>query len=203
MTPQEINGLSSLFGAFSLGGIVFSLILFLFIKFFIPSYFSQKAKNLATREDIAKITEEVERVKSQYAVLIEELRSQQQLRMAAIDRRLQAHQEAFTLWHKLVKNNDDNEFLKTIMECQDWWSSNCLYLEPEVRQEFLRSYHSANLHRILVRQQNSDSATIQKEWSDFMKFPDILFKAIALPSLTITEIQNLEISDTNPKSTSA
>ena len=51
---------------------LFSLVVAaLFAKFYFPSYMKEKAKNLATKEDVAKITEEVEKVKVEYAKSLE------------------------------------------------------------------------------------------------------------------------------------
>ncbi|HAY3504303.1 TPA: hypothetical protein JRX02_002929 [Elizabethkingia anophelis] len=47
-----------------IGGIILMLIL----KFAVPSYLNEKGKNLATKEDIAKITEEVKKVESIFSV---------------------------------------------------------------------------------------------------------------------------------------
>jgi hypothetical protein len=48
------------------------------IKSYFPSYFSEKGKNLATKEDIAHITAEVERVRLLYAVDLERTRNELQ-----------------------------------------------------------------------------------------------------------------------------
>lgn len=58
-------------------------------------------------------------------------------RLAALDRKLEAHQKAFTLWHRLRFSLSDNEKCNiAIQECQSWWIENCLYLPPNVRKEF-------------------------------------------------------------------
>jgi len=73
------------------------------------SYATEKGKNLATKEDIGTITREVEKVRSEYAerfeslaqqnrLLLEHTRQRHELRLAALDRRLAAHQEAYALW---------------------------------------------------------------------------------------------------------
>lgn len=58
---MEIDGLiieiTVILGAFGL---------FFFIKNFLPSYFNEKGKNLATKEDVEIITEKVERIKSEF-----------------------------------------------------------------------------------------------------------------------------------------
>jgi hypothetical protein len=57
----------------------------------------------------------------------------QQLRMAALDRRLQAHQEAYHLWQRLYwasSSSDDEQIMSVATESEQWWEQNCLYLEP-------------------------------------------------------------------------
>jgi hypothetical protein len=46
---------------------VIGLLLGLFLKDYLPTYFQQKGKNLATKEDIKEITDKVESVKTAYA----------------------------------------------------------------------------------------------------------------------------------------
>lgn len=96
MLIEDVKLLLSYLGAIGIGGGV----VFLLLKSFLPSYLAQKAQNLATKEDIARITNEIERVKSEYAFLLEELKARHQMRLAAVDRRLQAHQDAYSLWRK-------------------------------------------------------------------------------------------------------
>ncbi len=75
-----------MFGVFGIGAIIGAGFLFFILKSYLPSYFSEKAKNLATKEDIGEITSEVEQVKSGYAEMLEEVRSNHQLRLASIER---------------------------------------------------------------------------------------------------------------------
>ena len=48
----------------------------LLVKSYLPKYFEEKGKNLATKEDIGAITDEVEKVKTQYSKDIEILKSE-------------------------------------------------------------------------------------------------------------------------------
>lgn len=70
MGPDEIKLFLSYVGVFSVGGIIAGGIVFFLLKSFIPSYLNEKGKNLATREDIAKITNEIEGVRLQYAMFL-------------------------------------------------------------------------------------------------------------------------------------
>src|ERR1700730_553321 len=136
---------------------------------FFPACVSKIGENLATKEDIAAITNEVERVKSFYANelnqlehrherLLEELRLRQQLRMAAVEKRLEAHQHAYLLWRKLRSNVYSNDINSIVLECQQWWERNCLYLAPAAREAFLQAYFAAADHRSLLARGSGVSA---------------------------------------------
>ena len=56
--------------------VVVGFLIYLVIKGHLFSYFQEKGKNLATKEDIEEITDKVERVRSQYTAGIEVLRSE-------------------------------------------------------------------------------------------------------------------------------
>lgn len=72
------------------GGVAYFL-----IRNFIPSYLSVKAKNLATKEDIADITHKVESVKTDYAKIVEEIRSNYQLKFATVEREKSIKREVY------------------------------------------------------------------------------------------------------------
>jgi uncharacterized protein (UPF0305 family) len=129
--------------------------------------------------------------------LIEEYRAKGQLRIAAVDRRLKAHKEAFALWRELLGSISTKTVTNSIMKCQTWWDNNCLYLEPKVRQAFIESYASANLHAALVKSQ-SDSKAILEVWHEFSKFPNILFNSIQLPALTEFELKSIKTINSKP-----
>jgi hypothetical protein len=85
----------------------------LFTRRYLPSYVAEKGKNAATKEDIEVITEKVEAVKAafeadrqarehQSRLFLQTQDFTHQMRLAALDRRLQAHQEAYTQLARLV-----------------------------------------------------------------------------------------------------
>ena len=140
-----------------LTAILLGIVILLWRSFF-PAYAAEKGKNLATKEDIAAITDEIERIRSLYAnelkqlehrhdLLLEDLRSKQQLRMAAVEKRLEAHQHAYMLWRKLRTNLHSDNINSIVMECQEWWQCNCLYLAPAAREAFRLAYSFAADHR--------------------------------------------------------
>ena len=177
MPVDEIKLFLSYFGAIGIGGMG----VFLLLKSFLPSYLTQKAQNLATKEDIARITNEIERVKSQYAFLLEELKARHQMRLAAVDRRLQAHQEAYALWRKLIFTSQDS-IHNVAIECQDWWNNNCLYLSPEAREAFSDAYFAAHMYDDLLKSRPGAEA-IKANWNKLRSAGEKILHAIELPPL--------------------
>jgi len=182
--------LISAISGFGFGAAIAALVAALILKHYLPSYLTEKGKNLATKEDIAAITREVEHVRHEYNTLVEELKAKHQLRMAALDRRLQAHQEAFTHWRSLVSGPVESG--AAVVACQTWWEQNCLYLEPTVRQAFVAAYTNANLRAEFVRIR-AEAHLITAAWQKIIEFPDILFSAVQLPAMSETEIKALQV----------
>ena len=167
------------------------------------SYATEKGKNLATKEDIGAITHEVEQVRAEYRerfeglsqqnrILLEHTRQRHELRVAALDRRLAAHQEAYLLWWKLLKSvHNEKEIGNVVMECQDWWTHNRLYLEHEVAQAFSLAYHAAFRHRDYLRG-SPDRPEIKDNWDKITSVGEIIVKAVQLPRLHEGEYQPLQ-----------
>ena len=190
--------LLDLVGVFGLGAVVAVGVGLLLAKHFLPAYLGEKGKNLATREDISEITHEVERVRAQYASLLEELKTRNSLRVAALEKRLQAHQEAFTHWRDLMSKTYTEEAGSSVVACQSWWEQNCLYLEPEVREAFLDAYSAAAMHNQLVRSR-PDYKVVQENWQRITKFPDIVFKAFQLPPMSSSEAKSVKLEEPSAK----
>lgn len=95
MEIAEIEKIMSLLGSLGLGAVIGALAVYLFLKSFLPSYLSEKGKNLATKEDVASITDKVESVKTDYAKVLEELRSNNQLKLAEIEREKNIKKEVY------------------------------------------------------------------------------------------------------------
>jgi hypothetical protein len=154
------------------------------------AYLKEKGKGLATKEDIGHVTDIVEQIRSEHAATLEQLKSHHQLRIAAIDRRLQAHQEAFTLWRGLMAATHQEDVGAVVIECQTWWEHNALYLEPEVREAFNRAYLAANDHKSLLGVAHRNEASIkaiQDNWKLLMATGNVITNAVALPPLNDQE----------------
>jgi hypothetical protein len=164
------------------------LILSAVVAAFFGSYLGEKGKNLATKEDIAKVTDKVEGVKRQHEEIIERLKLSHQLQILAGERRLQAHQEAFVLWRKILRADPTHwdECWPIVQESQNWWERNCMYLGPESRDAMFRAYTSLHIQR--YQNQNDRLAEL---FEDRKRPGEVLFKEVALPPLTPSNLEKL------------
>jgi hypothetical protein len=95
MGYSEIEKLISMLGGLGVGAIVGGGIVYLFIKSYLSSYLSENAKNLASKEDLELITDKVESVRSDYNHLLEEVKSNYQLKFAAVEREKNIKKEVY------------------------------------------------------------------------------------------------------------
>jgi hypothetical protein len=114
MNPQDLTWLIEKLAKFGFVGLVSGGLVFFLCRNLLGSYLNKKGENLATKEDIAGLTKLVKDVEHGYNVQIEEMKAKQQFRMAALDKRLQVHQDAFALWRKMTATPKERG------ECQDF-----------------------------------------------------------------------------------
>ena len=106
---------------------------------------------------------------------------------------MQAHQEAFTIWRKLILHAHHDTVGEVVREGQEWWDKNCLYLSAEAREAFNRSYFAAASHRLYLkaaRRGAADVQVIQKNWGEVMRAGSVLLQAVDLPSLGEAEVKD-------------
>lgn len=65
----------------------------LFLRSYLPSYFTEKGKNLASKEDIAQITRLVESVKAQYVAEVEKVKATLVSEGQVVERRRRVYEE--------------------------------------------------------------------------------------------------------------
>jgi len=189
-----------------------TFIIGLFINKFFPSYMEKKAENLATKEDIGDITKEIEEIKTIYSKQLEDYKLinnqlleyqsyKNQLKIAAVDKRLQAHQEAYALWWELIGNTHNRDNIGNVVQkCQDWWVNNSLYLDKNARNAFSEAYHSALNHSDIVlswkhSKKEDDPEYREQVNENFEKIRnagDVIVKAVQLPSMSESEYETLD-----------
>ncbi|MEM5459650.1 hypothetical protein VSR69_33060 [Paraburkholderia phytofirmans] len=172
---------------------------------FLGSLIREHAKNWAALRTIRKLTRAVEDIKTdnakqlaelghQNSIFLEQAKAQNQLRFAALDKRLNAHQEAFTLWRRLLARAHEDDVHEIVRECYVWWERNCLYLEPTARNAFNQAFWAASHHKVLLETPVRDEAAIEaikRNWSAVQDAGTIIMDAASLPAINDREREDL------------
>ncbi|RYH22277.1 MAG: hypothetical protein EON54_25310 [Alcaligenaceae bacterium] len=113
MTPEQLQAVATgiVQGLGAASWLAFLLIaVFTGMGAYLGSYLRKSSELKAINENFTEVREQLKKqasdaatIKHQFDQLLEGQRGEQQLRMVAADRRLQAHQEAFTLWRALYR----------------------------------------------------------------------------------------------------
>ena len=171
-----------------IGATIVSALIWSF-RSYIGNYLTKKAENLATKQDIQSITRLQEEVKAEFEQILEMQRSEAQLRLAVIERRFQAHQEAHSLWLKLLHSVHSKDNPDAVMECQQWWGENSLYLDPKPRVAFIRACNAAFDHPSFLQGPRDAAHTklINENWQLITDAGSAIEAAVNLPSLDRSE----------------
>jgi len=120
------------------------------------------------------------------------LERKHQLRLAAADKRLEAHQRAFALWRKLLHSvHNEKEIFNVVAECQEWWNNNCLYLSPEAREKFRFAYVCAASHND-YKKDRSNPELVRENWANIADAGPALVRGVELPTLGEEETKFVE-----------
>lgn len=162
------------------------------------AYSAEKGKNLATKEDIAGITREIESVRSEYAKQLQMFghenalerdadQRRHQFSMAALDQRLAAHQKAFALWREMIVQATARENSKFLVECQTWWEEHCLYLTPEASNAFWRALSAAAFHQQAL---GVGGKTVEDNWDKLIAAGSVITSSVQLPGLDLETLKS-------------
>ena len=122
-----------------------------------------------------------------------------QLRLAAIEKRLMTHQEAYALWRKLIfSSTEGKDFGNIILECQTWWNNNCLFLDPKSRKAFFDSFMAAVDRPVLLR--DRDALALRENYEKMTSAGEIIVRGIALPTIGDNEHKFVESEKLEMKS---
>lgn len=117
-----------------------------------------------------------------------ERHAKDQFRLAALEKRLEVHQEAYVLWDELFSHLHDKNISDIVLKCQEWWVSHCLYLEPKSREAFYRAYTLAHTF-----QQISQDDKMKKEHFELIQDAGrIIAEGVSLPAIQGGEHKRIE-----------
>ncbi len=113
-----------------------------------------------------------------------------QFRLAAVDKRLEKHQEAYALWHRLVSAVHKPDARGTVVaQCQTWWTNNSLYLTTEAREAFRWAFLCASDYDA------KDPEMREEWWPQIMAPGRVIPAAVCLPALGDERLDNPEAKD--------
>ncbi len=97
-------------------------------------------------------------------------------RLAALEKRLAIHQEAYAIWLELLNAlSEPLNRLNVVVNAEKWWWKNCLYLDQKSRGAFRESY-------VLVdNYENYVNDSKEKEvWEKVTKTGEIIVRGVGL-----------------------
>lgn len=122
---------------------------------------------------------------------LEKMKQHHQLSMAAIDKRLEAHQGAYSKWWKLANHIFDANLGEMSRDCEKFIVNNCIYLGSDLSTKFKRAINAADLHKILVdrwktTQTEENAEKVEQNFEKIQSFGDEIQKAVNLPPITVS-----------------
>jgi len=117
-------------------------------------------------------------------------------RFAAIERRLEAHQEAFKFWYELlsvIHKPGENKVKQDVLnEAYDFWENNALFLEKRTRKNFREAINIVSFyHGDLIYEREATEPEDKRKakqryienWYYFMDLIDIIQQEVELEPL--------------------
>lgn len=122
-----------------------------------------------------------------------ELERKEKLKLVAIEKRLEAHQQALRHWYdlKTIIHSADNDphKIEVLESARKFWYSNSLYLEKETRTKFqdvywiISNYHMwLQMYREMPQGKEKEEhyKFYMQQWNDFHKLFEIIQKEVEL-----------------------
>jgi hypothetical protein len=164
-------------------------------------YLAEKGKNRATKEDVGTLTQEVERVRADFNRQLEDLKAHHQLRMVAAEKRLQAHQDAYSQWRSLLiaTTTAQSEVINMqFAKAESWFHSNCIFLGPSSREAMADALKSVWAHNQLDIK-TADPNLVMRIWQGIERAGNVFLAEVDLPPMSQQELENLRpIAETHP-----
>lgn len=121
-----------------------------------------------------------------------DLERKEKLKLVAIEKRLEAHQQALKQWsilQSVIHKKDSEEKTKIISGVRDFWMSNSLYLEKETRKKFKEAIWIVSSYSMWLELYKEMDPGKEKDdhkkfflgcWDDFHKLFEIIQQEVEL-----------------------
>ena len=138
-----------------------------------------------------------------------ELERKDKYKLVAIEKRLEAHQQAYFHWEKLtsvIHEKDDEKRATIFTDAREFWFSNCLYLEKTTRQEFLVGINRVSNYQPLLaiwkslpasEEKNHQHQILLNDWESIFKLGDIIQQDVELEPIILKEVSTTGFDNEN------
>jgi hypothetical protein len=110
------------------------------------------------------------------------------MRLAALDKRLEVHQEAYTLCLNMKANLAKDGLVDMVQEGQEWWKKNCLYLSADARAAFQLACRRAMEHKEAYDTHDVQYLDdLKAARADFLRAVETIASGVGLPPLHESE----------------
>lgn len=168
------------------------------IAAYLGAYLSMKGQHLAKIEDIQRLITAEESAKAPFKNRDRQAALIDQLCLAALEQRLEVHQQAYTLWLEIMHNsNSQDKLSEMVLKCQDWWGKHCLYLSRDASESFFKAFRAASIRKDLLNTMEVLSAPqdrapmikhLKENWADIEQAGDVIMNAAGLPSFSVADL---------------
>jgi len=115
-----------------------------------------------------------------------------QMKLAALEKRLATHQEAYAFCHAFCQYLRHESKLPKIVDASErWWFRNCLYLSQKAREAFMSAFHAAAMfsHRPEIEEHSAEKNfnASQKATNIIEEAAETIVKESALPGFAPSE----------------
>jgi len=112
-------------------------------------------------------------------------------KLAALDKRMNKHQEAYTLWIELYHSFHSPQAIEIARRCEDWWFNNCLYLEEKPRASFKKAlFHVGSYQGYTKEMKEQFWPTIENVGREITEAVDLAFLAEGMETKRIQAPEN-------------
>ena len=128
-----------------------------------------------------------------------EMERKEKLKMVAIEKRLEAHQQALKHWNQLRSVIHEKDFDKrnnTIKSATDFWYSNCLYLEKNTRNKFYEVIYSVSMYPEYLAiwrespkgpEKERSNVELKSQWDEISSLSSVIMAEVELQPIVLRE----------------
>ncbi len=112
-------------------------------------------------------------------------------KLAALDKRMDKHQEVYSLWIEFYHNFHSPQATEVAERCEEWWFKNCLYLEEKPRASFKKAlFHAGSYQGYSDEMKRKFWPTIENVGREITEAVDLAFLAEGMETKRIQEPEN-------------